>query len=146
MIPLSTRAAPERAERRHGRSAKGRPWWPGQGERFLCGPLPWSWLTQAGRLPGCTLHVALRLWLEAGFHRTLRVSLNLTALAAEFNVDRATASRALHALVRERLVHVERRNGQKSMVTILVDAGPMALALPIGDGTHESGTNPPKHK
>jgi hypothetical protein len=88
-----------------------------QGERFLKGPIPWSWLSRAGRLPGKALHVALLLWQEAGRRRGRTVRFRLSA-AAELGIHRDTAKRGLRALAAAGLVVVRYLPGRALEVTI----------------------------
>jgi hypothetical protein len=88
------------------------------GERFLKGPIPWSWLTLAARQPGKALQVALALWHLAGMKGTQGVALNLSRLES-LGVSRHAASRGLKALVAAGLAHVDARQGRKALVTLL---------------------------
>jgi hypothetical protein len=95
------------------------------GERFLKGPIPWTWLQLAARQPGKALHVALALWQLVGMKRSVCVTLNLSQLRA-LGVNRWTASRGLKALRVAGLVHFEAQTGRTARVTVLdlsVDAG-----------------------
>jgi hypothetical protein len=88
------------------------------GELFVRGPLPWSWVVQAARLPGKALHIALVLWLLAGLRRTRTVTLGSKHLR-DCGIQRHTAYRALRALELANLVGVERARGRGPIVTIL---------------------------
>jgi hypothetical protein len=88
------------------------------GEAFLKGPIPWSWLERACRLPGKALHVALLLWKEAGCRNSRTVTLCLARPAAlGMHVD--TASRGLRALASAGLVSIRRPPGKALEVTLL---------------------------
>jgi hypothetical protein len=89
-----------------------------RGERFLKGPIPWTWLQLAARQPGKALHVALVLWQLVGMKRSVCVTLNLSRLAA-LGVSRYAASRGLKALRAARLVSFEAQTGRKARVTVL---------------------------
>jgi hypothetical protein len=88
------------------------------GDRFLKGPIPWGWLSEAARLPGRTLHVAIGLWHLAGItkNRTVRLS---RAVAESLGVNRHVQYRGLKALEESNLVSVERLPGRRAVVTIL---------------------------
>jgi hypothetical protein len=88
------------------------------GELFLKGPIPWNWLTQAGRLPGRALHVALCVWRQAGVKKSRTVKLSWADLAA-LEIPRSTARRGLAALESANLVFVARHAGRSPLVTIL---------------------------
>jgi DNA-binding transcriptional ArsR family regulator len=85
------------------------------GELFVKGPIPWSWLAAAMALPGRALHVGIALWLRAGIAGNGVVSVNLSRLP----VDRSASSRGLRALEAAGLVSVSRRPGRKPLVTLL---------------------------
>ncbi|HEY7311901.1 MAG TPA: hypothetical protein VH643_21235 [Gemmataceae bacterium] len=88
------------------------------GEAFLKGPIPWSWLERACRLPGKALHVPLLLWKEAGCRNSRTVTLCLARPAAlGMHVD--TASRGLRALASAGLVSIRRQPGKPLEVTLL---------------------------
>jgi hypothetical protein len=88
------------------------------GKRFLKGPIPWEWLTQAAKLPGHTLHLATALWFLAGIEKKRTVKIT-HAILNELGVKRATGYRALEALEKAALVSVERKVGRSPRVTIL---------------------------
>ena len=68
-----------------------------KGERFLKGPIPWSWLSQAAVLPGRALQVAMALWHLAGMRKSATVSLS-TKVLSELGVQRQAGYRGLKAL------------------------------------------------
>jgi hypothetical protein len=88
-------------------------------EPFLKGPIPWSWLTLAARLPGKALQVGLALWFRSGLTKSSTVSLSLSSLKESLSVHRDAARRGLAALEQAELVRVKRRPGRKPQVTIL---------------------------
>jgi hypothetical protein len=88
-----------------------------QGEAFLKGPIPWRWLSQAGRLPGKALHVALMLWKQAGCQKNRTVRFRL-ANAAELGIHRGAARRGLRALAEAGLVTICYSVGKALEVTI----------------------------
>jgi hypothetical protein len=91
------------------------------GERFLKGPIPWSWLVRAMGLRGSTLRVALVLWYLAGMAKgSAVVRLSLSKVPG---ISRWAAAKGLGALEEARLVEVERHPGRKPVVTILDVAG-----------------------
>ena len=95
---------------------------PGRGQRYLRGPIPWTWLETAMRLPGKALHVGVAIWFHAGLQRRGDVALSLTSFE-RLGFDRTTASRGLTTLERAGLVRVERHPGRKPIVTLL-EVGP----------------------
>ena len=88
------------------------------GERFLKGPIPWSWLTAAARLPGKALHVAIMLWFKAGIAKRRTVSVSHSVLK-QLGVGRNAARRGLAALESAELVTVDRKPGRSPTVTLL---------------------------
>jgi len=98
---------------RHGRrvsSVKG---------RFIAGPVPVSWLCQAGRLGVKALLVGLALWHLKGLRKsdTFVVS-NL--MLRDWDIQADAKTRALHKLEQAGLVTVERRGKRSPQVTLLV--------------------------
>jgi hypothetical protein len=92
------------------------------GERFLKGPIPWSWLGRAGQLPGSALHVAIVIWHLAGLHGARTVALSNVPLD-DLGVDRHAKRRGLAALEGAGLVVVERHAGRNPLVTLLDTPG-----------------------
>ena len=96
---------------------------PRQTGMFLKGPVPWAWLTAAGRLPGKALHVAVAIRLLVGMSKGAPVSLSSVRLR-ELGVDRHAAYRALSRLQEAGLVAVKRHRGRQPVVTVLATAAP----------------------
>lgn len=88
------------------------------GDKFLKGPIPWSWLTLAARQPGKALHVAIALWFWAGVKRRRQMPLSLSRLTM-LGADRFSAARGLAALEQAGLVSVIRLPGRNPTVTLL---------------------------
>lgn len=97
-------------------------------ERFLRGPIPWSWLTAAGSLGGRALQVGLVVWHYTAMRHTDTVRINLATMAAEFGADRTTMSRGLRGLEQAGLVAVERGEGRCHRVTLLHPTLPSSAA------------------
>jgi hypothetical protein len=87
-------------------------------EHFLKGPIPWSWLNAALKLPGRSLHVALLLWKECGCKRRRTVALNVQRAAGVLGVDTTTTRAGLRALEGAKLVTIRLRPGRPLEVTI----------------------------
>lgn len=85
--------------------------------RFLKGPIPWGWLTDAAKLPGHAFHVAIALCFKVGVTRSETVTLT-TTLVAELGVDRHAKYRALKALEQAGLVTVVRQHGKNPLITL----------------------------
>jgi hypothetical protein len=104
--------APAEAPRRHAKPPRHRP-----GEWFLRGPIPWTWLEAAARLPGQALALSLCLWREANRRkvRTVRLCLGRVGLG----VSEQAARRALQRMERVGLVSVLRNPGRGLEVTLL---------------------------
>jgi hypothetical protein len=88
-------------------------------EKFLKGPIPLTWLSVAMQQQGKALHVGVALWFWAGVKRTRTISLNLTRLEGDFCIRRHSASRALVALEKAKLILVSRHQGRAPVVTLL---------------------------
>ena len=91
---------------------------PKRGEHFLQGPIPWPWLSRAGRLPGRTLHVAIAIWHIAFMNKNPTVAVSNKILQS-LDVDRYAKSRSLELLEKADLISVQRRTGRNPVVTIL---------------------------
>ena len=100
------------------RLPKVKPPRPGPGEKFLKGPIPWSWLSKGASLKGQALHVGIALWLLAGIKRSRSVALSNLVLQ-DLGVSRYSGYRALHALESAGLISVVRHTGLNPVVTIL---------------------------
>ena len=87
-------------------------------EKFLKGPVPWSWIKRANRLPGKSLAVGLCLWRLAGATRSMTIKLSNGEVAA-LGIDRYAKSRALKHLEAAGLVKVDHHRGRFPRVTIV---------------------------
>ena len=85
---------------------------------FLRGPIPLAWLSEAAKLPGKTLNVALALLWRHGMARGKPFKLTRMALKT-LNVERDAASAGLARLEQAGLIQVERKPGQRPTVSIL---------------------------
>jgi hypothetical protein len=101
---------------------KAKPPRPGPGEKFLMGPIPWSWLSKAARLKGHALHVGIALWFLAGLKKRGTVTLSSSVLK-DLGVSRFSGYRALQALESAGLISVDRHIGRNPVVTILDGLG-----------------------
>ena len=89
-----------------------------RGEKFLKGPIPWGWLTEAAKQPGHAFHIGIALWHLSFMKRKKTVILS-GKLLKDLKVDRFAGYRALTALEKAGLVSVERHRGRCPVVTIL---------------------------
>lgn len=87
-------------------------------EWFLKGPVPFSWLTTAGKLPGKALHVGMMIWLYAGFNNQRHLRFPLSRVQPTV-IDRYAASRGLQELEKAGLISLSHKPGQSYVVTIL---------------------------
>jgi len=87
--------------------------------KFIAGPIPVSWVCQAGRLGVKALLVGLALWHIRGLRKnhTFIVS-NL--MLRDWGIQPDAKSRALRKLERAGLITVERRGKCSPQVTLLV--------------------------
>lgn len=90
---------------------------PRRGEKFLKGPIPWTWLTTAARLPGKSLHVSLVIWLMHFMKRSDRVLLS-PKLLREMGINRSSAYRGITWLEKAGLICVSRRRGRGAIVLL----------------------------
>jgi len=109
--PSAAATPPSRRAPRHG-----------PGERFLRGPVPWSWLIRGARLPGRALQVGIALWHLSGLNGGAQTVVLSGAVLQELGVTRTTGYRALRTLEDAGLVAVDRHHGRLPRVTLL-DAG-----------------------
>jgi hypothetical protein len=91
---------------------------PKRGELFLRGPIPWSWLSRAAKLPGKALQVALVIWLLSALLKGAAVVVMSPIRLRELGVQRHAGYRGLRALEKAGLVSVERGHGKAPRVTI----------------------------
>jgi hypothetical protein len=91
---------------------------PVSNDRFLKGPIPWSWIAAAAALPGQALLVGLCVWRLVGAMKSETVSLGNSDLKP-LGIDRATKSRALCALERAGLIKVTRQPGRFPNVSLI---------------------------
>ena len=88
------------------------------GEKFLKGPIPWTWVVRAAHQPGKALHVAIVLWFLVGVKKTRTVALSGSVLRG-LGVNRYSGYRGLVALEQAGLVSAERHPGRNPVVTLL---------------------------
>jgi len=101
--PLSPRTTPPR---------------PRSGEKFVKGPIPWSWIAVAGRIPGKAAQVALALWFAAGVSKARTFPVPMSRIR-ELGVTRQAAYRGLQAMEDAGLIALERGRGRRAVVTLL---------------------------
>jgi hypothetical protein len=87
-------------------------------ERFLKGPIPWTWLDRAARLPGKALAVGLVLWQHAGVTRMRTVRL-CQARSHELGLGPASTRRGIAHLEQAGLIEVQRQPGRGLVVTLM---------------------------
>jgi hypothetical protein len=87
-------------------------------EPFLRGPIPMAWLEVALKLPGKTINVAIALWWRRGMAKGKPFKLTQTALKL-VNVERDAANDGLTRLEQVGLIQVERKPGQRPIISIL---------------------------
>jgi hypothetical protein len=85
--------------------------------RFLRGPIPFTHLACAARLPGHALTVLLAIYHQTALTRKDWVTLP-KGLMSELGVSRDSKARALHALQEAFLVSVERCKGRTARVML----------------------------
>ena len=98
----------------------------GQGRRappikgkFIAGPIPVSWVCQAGRLGVKALLVGLALWHIRGL-RKMNTFIVSNLMLRDWGIQADAKSRALRKLERAGLITVERQGKRSPQVTLLV--------------------------
>ena len=86
-------------------------------EPFFAGPVPWHWLSQAARLPGKSLHVAVVLWHLRNLKRSNPVRIERKWLR-DMGVLRNSFYRGLRHLQLSGLVSVHCAQGRSKIVEI----------------------------
>lgn len=103
-----------------------------RGEKFLWGPVPWSWIEASMRLPVRASDVGVLLWHLAGLKKSRTVRFSHKPARA-VGLDRRAVRRGLDHLERAGLISVERKPGRAPLVTIL-DAPATASTTELSDG------------
>lgn len=85
---------------------------------FLRGPVPMDWLSQAAELPGKTLNVALAIWWINGMTQSESFKLTRKSLSL-LCIKRDAASTSLKRLEGAGLIKVQRKVGQRPVISIL---------------------------
>jgi hypothetical protein len=80
--------------------------------------IPLDWLSQAAKLPGKSINIALALWWLRSIAGGGSVKLTKKSLEL-FSVNREVAGDCLNRLEQEGLITVNRRRGMKHSITIL---------------------------
>jgi len=83
----------------------------------LRGPVPWSWLRPALRLPGSAVRVGVACWLQAGSEASAETELALGGWP-DLGLSRFAAGRGLDTLEGAGLVSVIHRPGLPPVVTL----------------------------
>ncbi len=100
------------------------------GDPFIKGPIPYTWLASASRLPGAGLHVAMAYRFYRDRFRFKRRGLRwgLPEVGKGLNISLRSARRGLHSAELARLLAVEREPGCKLAISISAlpdpEAGP----------------------
>jgi hypothetical protein len=87
------------------------------GDRFIKGPIPWSWISEAANLSGGALKVSLAIWQLAGMKKSRKVKLSNTILK-ELGVSRNTKYRALADMENAGLISVSHKSGNSPEIEI----------------------------
>ena len=90
-------------------------------DRYLSGPVPWTWIAAASELPGKALLVGLCIWRLVGVKKSRTIVLGNADLEP-LGIDRAAKSRALSALEGVRLISVTREPGRFPIITVEGDS------------------------
>jgi len=92
-----------------------------KGELFLCGPIPWDWLSVASQNcgKGSALQVGIALWFLSGLNRKSATVKLTNKTLKSLGVQRNAGYRGLQTLEKNKLVSVVRKKGSCPLVTIL---------------------------
>ncbi len=107
--------------------------------RFIKGPIPFSWFQAANALPGKAGAVGLALWFLKGVKRssTFALTAEVQSLAG---CGRQATYRALSVLHEAELIALTRRTGARPIVTICSEGHEIAADSSCADGfTREKG-------
>lgn len=91
---------------------------PGRFERFVMGPIPWSWLVAASRCGAGAMSVAVVLWHLAFLNKTNCVSLT-NARLRDLGVSRSQKSRVLRAFCDAGLIKLVTADRRSPVVEIM---------------------------
>ena len=95
---------------------------PGEGEPFIRGPIPFSWVALASRLPGSCLIVAMAArFLRSRYPR--KASWSVAEIGWRAGLEERSARRTLQALSEAGLISLTRKPGRKPALAILELAG-----------------------
>ncbi len=89
-----------------------------RGQKFVRGPIPWSWLTATAQLSPSSASVGLVLWLLRGCTNSPVVKFSYNR-AKELGLKRQSVYRAFDLMEAAGLVSVVRNPGKSPVVTIL---------------------------
>jgi hypothetical protein len=98
---------------------------------FLRGPIPMQWLSEAARLPGKTISVALALWWLYGMSKRKPFKLRGDALNL-MHVSRDATDDGLARLEQRGLIQVERKTGQRPTISIIEQCSVMSRGQEVG--------------
>lgn len=87
------------------------------GEKFLKGPIPWTWLQGAAALPGRSLHIGVLLWQRVGCEKRRTIHFNQSE-GRQFGLTVSSTRFGLRQLERAGLITIERPSGRRLVVTI----------------------------
>jgi DNA-binding transcriptional ArsR family regulator len=91
---------------------------PGEGEPFIRGPIPFSWVAMASRLPGSCLNVAMAArFLRSRYQR--KSSWSMAEIGWRAGLEERSARQALQALSTAGLISLARQPGRKPVLAIL---------------------------
>ena len=88
------------------------------GEKFVCGPVPFSWLQVALAVGGKSGSLAWAIWWLVGIKKANPVRLTAKVLS-DFSISTRTTRRLLGDFEQAGLVQVERCRGRGPTVTVL---------------------------
>jgi hypothetical protein len=87
-------------------------------EKFLKGPIPLNWISQAIRLSGSVWPVATAIWYLVGLTNSPTIKLTKATLDL-FGISRYSKYRALEALETAGLIRVIANMGKNPLITVL---------------------------
>lgn len=88
---------------------------------FLCGPIPLKWLASASKLNGKTLNTAILCWFFYYLNKKVQGFKIQHKFLKLFGIHRTGFYHALKKLELAGLIQVERKSGNISTITIIIE-------------------------
>lgn len=113
-LPNTHREKPDNKTARQLKTSRQR-----RTDKFIRGPIPWWWITQAAQLGSKVPVVAYAIWFFVGVKKSDTVPLSTGFLGRELGVGRMSVYRALSRLEEAKLIRVKRQRGRNPQVEVI---------------------------